>query len=83
MSDMYMFGVGIGRLSKREIARRKRIARRNDAEFVALHGANAGQCICGYGCRMDHCPVMSYWFQVRNMGEPFNSATRRSVESAL
>lgn len=83
MSDMYMFGVGSGRLSKKEITRRTRIASQNDAEFVWHNGGNAGQCVCGYGCRMDHCSVLTYWFQSRNMGEPFNSATRRAVESAL
>lgn len=78
----YHFGFGRGRMSKAEQIRRAIVADRHGAKFVAVHGEQ-GHCVCGHGCRLDTCPVLRYWFVSPNLGEPFDSAVRRAVESDL
>lgn len=75
---MFYFGVGTGCLDPREISRRRRIAKKQGAEFFAITG-EAGHCLCGRGCRMGDCPIKKYWFGGPNLGEPFDSALARRV----
>jgi len=75
MSDYY-FLVGKGHLGKRA----DQIARKHGA--VLINHTDPG-CGCGYGCTYD-CPEnRRHWFACDNLGEPFNGATARDVESDL
>ena len=75
MSDYY-FLVGKGHLGKRA----DQIARKHGA--VLINHTDPG-CGCGYGCTYD-CPEnRRHWFCCPNLGEPFDSATARAVESDL
>ena len=77
--NKYFFGVGDGRLTRSEIHKREVIAARHGAEFVAIH---PDSCKCGHGCQPNRCPVLHYWFEVRNRGA-FNSLIRRGVIADL
>jgi len=79
---MFMFGVGNGRLTRKEIVRRQAAAEKHDAQFVCTSG-RSGHCVCGYGCRLDACPVKHYYFECANMGEPFNRQTAEAVLAEL
>lgn len=81
MSEYY-FGVGKGEISRSEIARRRRIAKKHDASFLVMTG-NSGHCECGRGCPLDRCKVKHWWFATRNYGSPFNESTARAVEADL
>ena len=75
MSEYY-FLVGKGHLGKRA------------AKIAAKHGATLVNhtdpgCGCGYGCTSDCWANRRHWFACDNLGEPFNSATAREVESDL
>lgn len=78
----YHFGVGTGRLTGRQIAARRKAARKHGAKFHVVHG-NQGHCVCGHGCRLDECGILNYWFSSPNMGEPSDSATARAVAAEL
>ncbi len=72
----FMFLVGKGHLGKRA----DQIARKHGAYLVNYTDPGCG---CGYGCASD-CPERrQHWFATDNLGEPFNSATARAVESDL
>lgn len=75
MSEYY-FLVGKGHLGKRA----DKIAAKHGATLVNHTDPGCG---CGYGCASD-CPEnRRHWFACDNLGEPFNSATARAVESDL
>ena len=74
----FCFGVGVGKISKKEISRRKNIARLHDIDFVVQAG-NAGQCQCGRGCKLDACAIKRFWFAAPNQGEPHNMNIRKQV----
>lgn len=69
MGSPFMFGVCRERLSKREVNRRQRIARKHGATFV-YPGAIPGSETRG-------------WFECPNRGEPFNEATAKAVLSEV
>lgn len=76
MMNEYYFGVGKGHLGRRA----DKIAAKHGATLV--NHTDPG-CRCGYGCTSD-CPEnRRHWFACNNLGEPFNSATARAVESDL
>ena len=68
----YMFGLGVGHLSRRA----DKIARRHGA--ILINYCEPG-CKCGYGCNGE-CPACKrHWFTGPNRGEPFNSDMARAV----
>lgn len=66
-TDEYMFLVEHTRLTKREIQRRERIAKKHDCDFVYLEDRP------GF-------PGVRSWFAGRNFGEPFDSQLRAAVQ---
>jgi len=76
MSEYY-FGVGKGHLGRRA----DKIAAKHGAYLVNHTDPGCG---CGYGCTTGDCPEnRRHWFCCPNLGEPFDSATARAVESDL
>lgn len=78
----FLFGVGGGRITKTEIKRVRRIAKKHDATFVVVTG-NSGHCTCGYGCSIDECPNKRWWFATSNYGSPFNENAAKAVHAAV
>ena len=74
----FLFGVGHGKLTHRQIKKYSAIAKRHRARFVYVHG-NSGNCICGYGCSWGTCPILHYWFAAENHGAPFNQMLASDV----
>lgn len=64
------FGPGNGRVTDAEFARIEAIASAHDATFIRYREP-------GRGGRE------RYWFECRNLGEPFNGATARAVLDAV
>lgn len=77
-----MFGTRTGILSKRERTRREKAARRHGATFNVIHG-NSGHCVCGHGCRLNACPILTTWFSSPNRGEPFDRELAAKVLAEL
>jgi hypothetical protein len=74
---MHMFGLGTGWRSKADA----RIARKLGATLVNYTDAS---CNCGHGCRPYTCKrSRRHWFEVQNLGEPFNSDKAREVMDAV
>lgn len=80
MSSPFTFGVGTGRITRSEVARRRRIAKKHGIDFFLVSG-NDGHCACGRGCRLDRCPVKRWWFAGQNLGEPFNGQLAAAVQA--
>lgn len=80
--SLFHFGCGSGRISQREISRRSKIARKHGVTFHVVTG-NSGHCQCGWGCRIDRCPIKRWWYSCPNLGAPFDDAVARAVESEV
>lgn len=83
-SNPVMFGVGGGVISRKEISRVAKIARRFGCKFIVVTG-DSGHCTCGRGHQIDSCPRKRFWFvsDREQLGEPFDRELRRKVEGAV
>lgn len=69
MSNEFMFGVGSGKLTKRERSIAERVAKAAGASFAGNPN------LPGQGFR--------FWFTATNLGEPFNSRVASRVAEGL
>lgn len=81
MAD-FIFGVKTDRMSKAEMGRRERAAKKHGVRFHVVHG-NSGHCMCGHGCKLDSCKIVKTWFSTENLGEPHDGRKAREVEAEL
>jgi hypothetical protein len=69
----YLFECGRGQISKRELARVRKIAKKHYVNFVIYCGP---ECHCGRNCGgCNH----QYWFVGPNRGQPFDSDLAKAV----